>query len=80
VRYLVRDIREESMIRLPGPARLRFFRIFRRRAGGEEARVLNHEEPHMKTDPRGRPIMLLPRLMPYDVYFLHNPDGYYRHP
>lgn len=26
----------------------------------------------------GKPCMYLPRINPHDVYFLHNPDGYYR--
>ena len=29
-------------------------------------------------DPEGRPYVQLPRLEPFDVYFIHNPDGYYR--
>lgn len=31
-----------------------------------------------KTDERGEPYVVLPRLMPYDCYFLHNPDRYFR--
>lgn len=30
------------------------------------------------TDKDGKPCIFLPRLNPYDAYFLHNPDGYYR--
>jgi len=29
-------------------------------------------------DSQGRPCMYLPRINPHDVYFLYNPDGYYR--
>jgi transcriptional antiterminator NusG len=29
-------------------------------------------------DPDGKPFTYLPRLNPKDVYFLYNPDGYYR--
>ena len=29
-------------------------------------------------DPEGKPFAYLPRLNPRDVYFLYNPDGYYR--
>ncbi|MBK1827529.1 ATP-dependent Clp protease proteolytic subunit [Haloferula rosea] len=29
-------------------------------------------------DATGKPIMILPRINPLDVYFLYNPDGYYR--
>lgn len=29
-------------------------------------------------DEDGRPVMYLPRLNPKDVYFIYNPDGYYR--
>lgn len=31
-----------------------------------------------EVDPDGRPFTWLPRLSPKDVYFLYNPDGYYR--
>ncbi|MCP5547088.1 MAG: ATP-dependent Clp protease proteolytic subunit [Akkermansiaceae bacterium] len=31
-----------------------------------------------QVDDEGRPFMWLPRLEPKDVYFLYNPDGYYR--
>ncbi len=31
-----------------------------------------------ETDSEGRRCKYLPRINPHDVYFLHNPDGYYR--
>lgn len=31
-----------------------------------------------QVDPDGKPFVFLPRLNPKDVYFLYNPDGYYR--
>jgi ATP-dependent Clp protease, protease subunit len=31
-------------------------------------------------DEKGRPCMFLPRPNPKDVYYLFNPDGYYRLP
>ena len=31
-----------------------------------------------KTDDQGEPYVVLPRLMPHDCYFMHNPDRYYR--
>jgi ATP-dependent Clp protease protease subunit len=31
-----------------------------------------------EVDPNGKPFSYLPRLTPKDVYFLYNPDGYYR--
>jgi len=31
-----------------------------------------------REDESGRPYVVLPRLRPYDVYFIHNPDNYYR--
>ncbi|MFA6714796.1 MAG: ATP-dependent Clp protease proteolytic subunit [Victivallaceae bacterium] len=31
-----------------------------------------------KIDSNGRPFIKLPRLGPYDYYFIHNPDKYYR--
>ncbi|TLD70860.1 peptidase S14 [Phragmitibacter flavus] len=38
-------------------------------------------DPHAETtDAKGRPSMLLPRLNPFDCYWLYNPDGYYKLP
>lgn len=37
--------------------------------------VISLEE---QIDPEGKPFVYLPRLNPKDVYFLYNPDGYYR--
>ena len=31
-----------------------------------------------EVDPTGKPFSYLPRLTPKDVYFLYNPDNYYR--
>ena len=31
-------------------------------------------------DEKGHPFMFLPRPNPKDVYYLYNPDGYYRIP
>lgn len=31
-----------------------------------------------KIDDKGRPFVELPRLSPFDFYFVYNPDGYYR--
>lgn len=31
-------------------------------------------------DEKGRPYMALPRLNPFDCYWLYNPDGYFRDP
>ncbi len=31
-----------------------------------------------EVDANGKPFAYLPRLTPKDVYFLYNPDGYYR--
>ncbi len=38
------------------------------------------EDLREQTDGEGRRFALLPRLDPVDVYYLHNPDGYYRQP
>ena len=40
----------------------------------------NHEGSAEMKDEKGRPYMNLPRLNPYDCYWLYNPDGYYRMP
>ena len=45
------------------------------RFGSSSPLTLSLEE---KTDERGDPYVVLPRLMPHDCYFLHNPDRYYR--
>lgn len=31
-----------------------------------------------KTDEKGEPYVQLPKLRPFDLYFIYNPDGYYR--
>ena len=31
-----------------------------------------------KTDDNGRPYVTLPRLDPFDFYYIYNPDNYYR--
>lgn len=33
-----------------------------------------------RTDDKGRPYAMLPRLVPFDHYYLYNPDNYYRLP
>jgi len=54
----------------------------------ESSIVMNPDENEKKSaekkalaeqiDPDGQPFAYLPRLNPRDVYFLYNPDGYYR--
>jgi ATP-dependent Clp protease, protease subunit len=47
-------------------------------AAGDVGAVVVGEDLVEMTDERGRPFQYLPRLNPADVYWLHNPDGYYR--
>lgn len=68
VNHLVDRIEDESVRKMPTdsrPATGHFIRRF----GLEEMR-----------DENGRPYVELPQLIPYDIYFLHNPDGFYRLP
>jgi ATP-dependent Clp protease protease subunit len=44
-------------------------------SGTPGAAVVNMAE---KTDEKGHPYMLLPRLNPVDCYYLYNPDSYFR--
>lgn len=47
-------------------------------AGPQQRRIT--AELQERVDDKGKPYMLLPRLVPYDFYFIYNPDNYYRMP
>jgi ATP-dependent Clp protease, protease subunit len=68
VNHIVQGIDETSLIKDPdaSPAQIAVPSAPTTRPAGEEV------------DADGRSVMYLPRLNPVDVYFMHNPDGYYR--
>ncbi len=43
-------------------------------------RFWSMDTAEVKRDDKGRPYVELPRLEPFDFYFLYDPDGYYRIP
>jgi len=63
VDHVVTDVRETSYVKNPD----RF---------GSSAPVTARLEEQI--DENGQPYVLLPRLVPFDHYFIFNPDGYYR--
>ena len=63
VDHIVSDIRETSYVKNPD------------RFGPATPVTVRLEE---QIDEKGEPFVLLPRLVPFDHYFLFNPDGYYR--
>ncbi|MEM9237156.1 MAG: peptidase S14, partial [Verrucomicrobiota bacterium] len=66
VKHIVSGIDETSLRRNPD-AKTQAAKTTTQRTSMEET-----------LDEEGRPIMYLPRINPKDVYFLYNPDGYYR--
>ena len=68
VKHIVSGIDESSFLRDPNAKKTTPTTTTTTRTGGVEAGV----------DEEGRPVMYLPRLNPKDVYFIYNPDGYYR--
>lgn len=67
VNHIVTGIEETAILRRPG----------------SEKRVAlptpqRSELPGETLDEEGRPVMYLPRINPKDVYFIYNPDGFYR--
>jgi ATP-dependent Clp protease protease subunit len=68
VNHIVQGIDETSLTRNPD-------------APGAGAPAIATPKPAamgVEIDPNGKPFVWLPRLEPKDVYFLYNPDGYYR--
>jgi ATP-dependent Clp protease protease subunit len=61
---IVVDIRDESQIMKPD-------------ATEEEYLYMAHYKEEIDTE--GQRFVRVPRLRPFDVYHLHNPDGYFRH-
>ena len=80
VDHIVDEIRETSLYRNPD---------FRKSSLTTTAILRGDVSPEAEAGPRatgeqvderGRPFFRLPRLSPPDVYWLYNPDGYYRLP
>ena len=69
VNTIVRDIRDTSFIAYPKTKTNRRSRYFMLKS-------TIHDE---KVDPQGQRYVDLPRLNPLDVYFLYNPNDYYRY-
>lgn len=65
VNHIVHGIEETSFTQNPNA---------KRSPAPQQAHASLKEE----VDANGKPFSYLPRLMPKDVYFLYNPDGYYR--
>ena len=65
VGHIVHRIRETGVVKQPGPKRSR-------------RRFFGHANLEEKRDTHGKRYVELPRLHPYDLYFIHNPDNYYR--
>ena len=63
VDHIAADVRETSYVKNPD------------RFGPSTPVTVRLEE---QIDEKGQPYVLLPRLVPFDHYFLFNPDGYYR--
>jgi len=68
VKHIVKGIDESSFLRDPDAKKPTTSTTTTTRSSSAE--------PGLDED--GRPVMYLPRLNPKDVYFIYNPDGYYR--
>ena len=66
VDYIVEDIRDTSYTKRPAS----------REGDDGISQFMARDE---KTDPQGRRYVKVPRLRPLDMYFLYNPDNYYRY-
>ena len=77
--FIVDDIRETSQLKHPDltPKPTPTFTLLPVRGAEASAAI-----PYLTEgiDEKGRPCMFLPRPNPKDVYYLFNPDGYYRQP
>jgi len=89
VNHIVEEIRETSVQRNPDYkpptllSRLRKSLPSRTSSNAEEATeqyqiIESSSELTEMVDVRGRPYMKLPRLDPYDAWWIYNPDQYYR--
>jgi ATP-dependent Clp protease protease subunit len=79
VDFIVDDIRETGQVKHPDltPKPTPTFTLLPLRGAEASAAI-----PYLTEgiDEKGRPCMFLPRPNPKDVYYLFNPDGYYRLP
>lgn len=74
VDHLVEEIEETSLLRLEEP---------KAAPPSQAPSIIPHPtrtsgELEEQIDAKGNPYKMLPRLSPMDVYWLYNPDGYYR--
>ena len=79
VDHIVEEVRETAQVKHPDltPRPLPTFTFLPLRGAEASAAI-----PYMTEgiDEKGRPCMFLPRPNPKDVYYMFNPDGYYRMP
>jgi ATP-dependent Clp protease protease subunit len=68
---VVDRIEETSLVRNPDDAQLAA-------AGQVKPQTAQAPDADEKLDDNGKPYHVLPRLGPFDCYYLYNPDGYYR--
>lgn len=75
---IIDEIEETSLLEHPDRQQRQQARSSTGITIAEEGAVYAHDEPVMKVDEKGQPYVLLPRINPLDVYWIYNPDGYYR--
>jgi ATP-dependent Clp protease protease subunit len=68
---VVERIEETSLVRNPDDAQLAA-------AGQVKPQTAQASDTDEKLDENGKAYRVLPRLSPFDCYYLYNPDGYYR--
>ena len=82
VNHIVDEIRETGLVRNPDAKKATVVTPkvgqATAAAGGED--FVDEAGMRYTADERGRPICILPRINPYDRWWLHNPDGYFRPP
>jgi ATP-dependent Clp protease protease subunit len=66
---IVPRIQETALVRNPDDAQLA--------AAGQVRPQTTNVASEEKIDENGKPYQILPRLGPFDCYYLYNPDGYY---
>ncbi len=78
--FIVDDIRETAQLKHPdlNPKPAPTFTLLPTRGSAEASAAIPYLAEGI--DEKGRPCMFLPRPNPKDVYYLFNPDGYYRLP
>lgn len=76
---IVEEIEETGILRLNAKEKSETTTTTTRRASTGTTQA-DSSELVETIDAKGRPSMVLPRLNPFDCYWLYNPDGYYKLP